>query len=120
MPGIIDKKYIPIEMTHDIRIKWGQQIIKTVCIFYNVKEDRLFGKCRTIDLVRACQVSSYLIKTKINNLTYQQISALFGKRYLCKNGHDHAAIIHNLNKVRDLVSIGDNIKQDIDQLLKLI
>lgn len=120
MPGMISKKYIPIELTHEIRIEWANQIIKTVCVFYNVKQESLMSKSRTIDLVRACQVSSYLIKTKINDLSLKQISALYGSRYYGINGHDHSAIVHNLSKVKDLISIEDGIKQDIEQLLKLI
>ena len=120
MPGMISKKYIPIELTHEIRIEWANQIIKTVCVFYNVKHESLMSKSRTIDLVRACQVSTYLIKTKINDLSYKQISALYGSRYYGARGHDHSAIVHNLSKVKDFISIEDGIKQDIEQLLKLI
>lgn len=119
-PGIIDKRFIPANMTHEIRIQWAQQIIKTVCIFYNVTIENIQSKRRTTDLVRACQVSTYFIKHKVQDLSLKQTSALFGTRYLGANGHDHSAIVHNLAKVRDLIHVGDGIKEDIAQLEKLL
>lgn len=119
-PGTIDRKHIPAQMTHEIRVQWAQQIIKTVCVFYDVKVESVMSKCRTTDLIRAAQVATYLIKTKINDLSLKQISSQFGTRYYGANGHDHSAIVHNLTKVRDLISIGDGIGQDIEKLMKLI
>lgn len=119
-PGVIDKRFIPANLTHEIRIQWAQQIIKTVCIFYNVSLDNLQSKRRTTDLVRACQVSTYFIKNKVQDLSLKQISALFGTRYLGVNGHDHSAIVHNIAKVNDLLHVGDGIKEDIEQLKKLL
>lgn len=119
-PGTIRRLYIPAQMTHEIRVQWAQQIIKTVAVFYNVNIESMQGKRRTTDLVRACQVATYLIKTKITDLSLREVSAQFGKRYYGANGHDHSAIVHNMNKVRDLVSVSDGIQKDIDKLLKLI
>ena len=119
-PGTIDRKHIPANMTHEIRIQWAQQIIKTVCVFYDVKVESLMSKSRTSDLIRAAQVATYLIKTKITDLSLKQVSAQFGTRYYGINGHDHSAIVHNISKVRDLISIGDSINQDIEKLLKMI
>lgn len=119
-PGTISRKFIPANMTHEIRLQWAQQILKTVAVFYNVRLEDMQGKRRTTDLVRACQVSTYLIRIKITDLSLKQVSAIFGSRYLGANGHDHSAIVHNFAKVNDLISIGDGIQKDIEQLLKLI
>ena len=119
-PGTIDRKHIPANMTHEIRVQWAQQIIKTVCVYYDVKIESVMSKSRTTDLIRAAQVATYLIKTKINDLSLKQISSQFGSRYYGVNGHDHSAIVHNLSKVRDMISINDGITQDIEQLQKLI
>jgi len=119
-PGTISRKFIPANMTHEIRLQWAQQILKTVAVFYNVRIEDMQGKRRTTDLVRACQVSTYLIRIKITDLSLKQVSAIFGSRYLGQNGHDHSAIVHNFAKVNDLISVGDGIQKDIEQLLKLI
>lgn len=119
-PGCIDKKYIPAQMTHEIRVQFAKQIVKTVAIFYNVSIEAMQGKTRTKDLMRACQVSTYLIRAKIQDLSLKEVSAIFGNRYLGANGHDHSAIVHNMAKINDYLSIGDSIAQDIEQLKKLI
>jgi chromosomal replication initiator protein len=119
-PGTISRKHIPAQLTHEIRVQWAQQIIKTVAVFYNVRVEDMQGKRRTTDLVRACQVSTYLIRIKITDLSLKQVSALFGSRYLGANGHDHSCIVHNFAKVNNYISIGDGIAKDIEQLLKLI
>ncbi len=119
-PGTATKQYIPAQMTYRVREQWAQQIIHTVSIFYNVEICLIKGKKRSCDLIRSVQVSTYLIKLKIKSMSLREIAAQFDKRYYGNKGYDHSAIIHNLNKVNDLLSIGDSISADIDKLIKLI
>jgi len=121
-PGIVKTKYIPAQMTSEIRIQYANQIIETVARFYGVEIENLFSKRRGHDLTTVAQVSSYLIKLKIPQMDLVSIAKLFGLRYVCRSGfnYDHSAIIYNRSKVEDFIKINDPIKDDIEKLKMMI
>jgi chromosomal replication initiation ATPase DnaA len=48
------------------------------------------------------------------------IASLFGNRYYGRIGFDHSAILHNKNKLQDLLDTDPQIQTDVDSLLKMI
>jgi len=121
-PGVIDSKYIPAQMTAEIRLSYAKQIIETVSRFYGVELENLYSKKRGHDLTQAAQVSSYLIKLKIPQMDLVTIAKLFGVRYLCKDliNHDHSAIIYNRDRIADFIKVNDYIVEDIEKLKLII
>lgn len=88
----------------------AEDIIKSVCAFYNVKPTLLRGIKRDAGIVRARQVAMYLLKTELS-LTFVEIGGLLG-------GRDHTTIMHGVDKIEKLVDNKAQISQDIIGITK--
>jgi chromosomal replication initiator protein len=88
----------------------AEDIVKYVCLYYNVKPTQLKGPKRDAGLVRARQVTMYLLKEELR-LTQVEIGNLLG-------GRDHTTIMHGVDKIRDLVENKDIIHEDIKGIIK--
>lgn len=121
-PGLVSNKYIPINMTHEMRLEYANSIIKTVADFYGIEVSDMKGKTRLGDLPYACQIASYYIKEKIPMLRLTQIAELFGKRYLLKDEitADHTAIIYNYKCVKGWLKINDDRAKDVLTIKNLL
>ena len=121
IPGVKTKKYNPIDGTTEIRHLRALSIIDTVAKFYGVPlSDVHKNKKRSGDIPLVCQLSSYIICTKLPKITRETVATFYGDRYIGENGPDHSAICHNLRTVRGYLKVNDPICKDIEQLLKLI
>lgn len=107
-------------MTEKMRLQYGKQIIETVAKYYDVEIEKVYKKVKTDDLVKVRQVSSYLICQRIPNMRLQQVASLFGQRYATVRGYDHTAVIFNKQKISDLISVNDSVKDDIETIKNLI
>lgn len=87
----------------------AEDIIKSVCEYYNVKSTQLKGPRRDAGLVRARQVAMYLLKEQLR-LTQVEIGNLLG-------GRDHTTIMHGVDKIRGLVENKDMINEDIKGII---
>jgi chromosomal replication initiation ATPase DnaA len=96
----------------------ANDIIQKVCDYYCVDINNVCSKKRDRRHAIPCQVSCYLIKSKIGKvLSYNEIALLFKDRYIGSNGlPDHAAIIYNKNLVSNFIDANDSIVQDIEKL----
>lgn len=74
---------------------YADDVITTVCEFYQIKQTQLKGPKREASLVRARQVTMYLLKTELG-LTYMEIGNVLG-------GRDHTTIMHGVEKIEQLV-----------------
>ncbi len=83
----------------------ADDIIKVVCDFYRIKLTQLKGPKRDASLVRARQITMYLLKSKLG-LTYAEIGNLLG-------GRDHTTIMHGVEKIDLLVDNKGPIVGDI-------
>jgi chromosomal replication initiator protein len=88
----------------------SDDVIKYVCSFYNVKPTQLRGPKRAAGLVRARQVTMYLLKEKLQ-MTQVEIGNLLG-------GRDHTTIMHGVDKIRILVENKDMVGEDIKRIMK--
>lgn len=74
---------------------YADDVITTVCEFYQIKQTQLKGPKRDASLVRARQVTMYLLKSELG-LTYVEIGNVLG-------GRDHTTIMHGVEKIEHLV-----------------
>lgn len=70
-------------------------VIRGICTFYNIKPTQLKGPKRDASLVKARQITMYLLKKELN-LTFAEIGNLLG-------GRDHTTVMHGVEKVETLV-----------------
>ena len=83
----------------------SDDIISYVCSYYKIKPTQLKGPRRTASLVKARQVTMYLLQTELR-LTLVEIGNLLG-------GRDHTTIIHGVDKIKDLVDKKERVSEDI-------
>lgn len=70
-------------------------VIKSVCMFYNIKPTQLKGARRGASLVKARQIAMFLLKKEVG-LTFVEIGNLLG-------GRDHTTIMHGVDKIEALL-----------------
>ncbi|MBU1092622.1 chromosomal replication initiator protein DnaA [Patescibacteria group bacterium] len=77
------------------KILRATDIIKTVSKYYDLKREDLLGKRRNQEVVVPRQILIYLMREELD-LPYTAIAREIG-------GKDHTTIIHNYNKIKNLV-----------------
>lgn len=116
-------KNIPITADFASKVLRGQKstqvsqlhpddIINSVCSFYNVKPTQLKGPKRDAFLVRARQATMYLLKTELG-LTHVEIGNLLG-------GRDHTTIMYGVEKVEGLLLSKTQASSEILGITKLL
>ncbi len=81
------------------------ELLKTVCAYYNIKITDLKGKSRVKEYVVPRQVSMYLLK-KFTDTPYMVIGDILG-------GRDHTTIMHGTEKVELELNADTRIKADV-------
>jgi len=82
-----------------------EDVIKSVCEFYQIKQTQLKSPKRDALLVRARQVAMYLLKTELG-LTLVEIGNALG-------GRDHTTIMHGVEKIELQLQAKTKIAEDI-------
>ncbi len=90
----------------------AEDVIKTVCEYFGVKPTQIKGPKRDASLVKARQVTMYLLKDQLG-LTFVEIGNLLG-------GRDHTTIMHGVEKIEGLVENKAKITQDIVGITKTL
>ncbi len=88
------------------------ELLKTVCAYYNIKITDLKGKSRVKEYVVPRQVSMYLLK-KFTNTPYMVIGDILG-------GRDHTTIMHGTEKVEQELSLDTKIKVDVSNIKRTL
>jgi chromosomal replication initiator protein len=83
----------------------ADDIIEYVCSYYRMKPTQLKGPRRNASLVKARQVTMYLLQKELH-LTLVEIGNHLG-------GRDHTTIIHGVDKIKTLVDNKEEITEDI-------
>lgn len=73
----------------------ADNVIESVCAFYNIKPTQLKGPKRDASLVKARQVAMFLLKKELR-LTLVEIGNILG-------GRDHTTVMHGVEKVEGLL-----------------
>lgn len=91
---------------------YADDVITAVCRFYNIKPTLLKGPKRDAPIVRARQVTMYLLKNELE-LTFMEIGNLLG-------GRDHTTIMHGVEKIEHLILNKAMVNEDIRGITKSI
>ena len=83
----------------------SEDIIAIVCEYFGVKGTQLKGPKREASLVRARQISMYLLKHELG-LTLVEIGNMLG-------GRDHTTVMHGVGKIEALLSNNPHVTEDI-------
>lgn len=87
-------------------------IIRIVCEHFGIPFEQLKDKCRRRPVVYKRQILMFLLVYYTND-TYLEIGNLFEK--------DHTTVIHSKDLVKDLMSIDDKMKDDVEAIkMKII
>lgn len=84
------------------------QIIETICEFYDIKTTQLKGKKRDAFLVRPRHVCMYLLKEE-GGLTYMEIGNVLG-------GRDHTTVMHAVTKIEKMLADSENTQEEIGSI----
>ena len=83
----------------------SDDIIKSTCEYYDVKPTQLKGPKRDAALVKARQVTMFLLKQELGT-TLVEIGNLLG-------GRDHTTIMHGIEKVENLLKNSAELNEEI-------
>lgn len=93
-PGLAEKA---LQSNADLRKELRpEDVINSICEFYQIKPTQLKGIKRDAKLVRARQACMYVLK-KESGLTFSEIGNLLG-------GRDHTTIMHGVDKIEGLIT----------------
>ncbi len=83
-------------------------IIKTICSYYDIKQSHLKGPSRTDNVALPRQVAMYLLRTELG-LKHAEIAYLLKRK-------DHTTIIHGVEKINRLLVKDPIFKQELDRI----
>lgn len=89
-----------------------EDVIKGVCSFYNIKPTLLKGPKRDAPVVKARQITMYLLKNELG-LTYVEIGNILG-------GRDHTTVMHGVDKIELLSTKSTPVSEDIVGISKML
>ncbi len=87
-----------------------EQILDTVCQFYNVDQRMVSSKSRKREYAQARQISMFLSK-KLTDQSFSRIGLLIGKK-------DHATVLHACKTIKGLIEMDKNLRTQIDEIEK--
>lgn len=87
-------------------------VMNAVCHYFGVKPTQLKGPRRDASLVRARQVTMYILKHNLN-LTFSEIGHLLG-------GRDHTTVMHGVNKIARTVDSQSGVSAEIKGIEKVL
>lgn len=90
------------------RLMNKEEVISTVANFYSVSIEGILSKQRDADLVKARQITMYLLKKELN-LTTSEIGRYLGNR-------NHSTVIHGIDKISKLIINSTEDKKIIFQI----
>ena len=89
-----------------------QDILKTVCSFYNIKQVHLKGKTRSSKIALTRQIAMYLLRTELD-LNLEEVA------YITKR-KDHTTVIHAVNKIQSMLIKDTSFKEEVDMIVNSV
>ena len=87
-------------------------VLRTVCDYYNVKPTQLRGTRRDALFVKPRQICMYLLKEDLK-ITLVEIGNLLG-------GRDHTTIMHGVEKIRELKELNPQLQQEVNAIKSML
>jgi chromosomal replication initiator protein len=88
------------------------QIIKTTCEYYNIRQADITGSSRARAVARPRQMAMYLSKT-LTSRSYPEIARKLG-------GRDHTTVLYGVRKIEELMSVDSQIAEDAELLRRML
>lgn len=108
--GLIDK-LLKSEAKRSLNEIDIQRITYIVSNYFNIPEEQIRGKKRTVNLVKARHIAIYLSR-KLTNLTSTQIGMYFHR--------DHSSVITTEKKINEILTRNKQEYKEIDEIIKII
>lgn len=103
-PGLINR-LLGDKAREDSLVIRPDDVIASVCSYYNVKPTQLKGSKRDASLVTSRHMCMYLLKVEVR-LTYTEIGNLLG-------GRDHTTIMHGVEKIRKMLETNSRTSEEM-------
>lgn len=87
-----------------------QDVLKTICSFYNIKLSHIKGSSRTSNLVLPRQIAMYILRNQLK-MKQEEIAFFLNRK-------DHTTVIHAVDKINRLILRDPTLKSEIDQITK--
>lgn len=89
-----------------------EDVIESTCKYYNIKSTQLRGPKRNASLVRARQVTMYILQKELG-LTLVEIGNVLG-------GRDHTTVMHGVEKVENMAEKTPAFSEEIRGIIKML
>lgn len=99
-----------IDATRDVVVE-PDAVFAAVCKFFKIKKEALVGGRRRADLAFARQVLMFLLRNDVG-LSLVGVGQMVG-------GRDHSTVIHSVDKVEELISQKNNIRDVVERIRML-
>ncbi len=86
-----------------------QQVIKTVCSYYNVPPSLIKKATRKENIVLPRQIIMYLLRLSLN-LKFEEVAFILNRK-------DHTTIMHGVDKITALMMKDPTIKEGVDRIM---
>lgn len=87
-------------------------VIKAVCLHYNVKQSHIKGATRDNNIVFPRQITMYLLRNELK-LKLEEVAYILKRK-------DHTTIMHGVEKIQRLRLSDENIKKEIEGIVQNI
>lgn len=102
-------EYITVNETKRVSMN---DILKTVCDYYNVSIDDINSKKRSHDIAYPRHVATWLCRNMTDN-SLEQVGKAVGDR-------DHATVINSIDRINKRISSDSNTKTEIEEIKNLL
>lgn len=89
-----------------------QEIIKSVCTYFNIRPHQIKSKERSARIALIRQIIMYLIRKELN-LTLSQTAKILKRK-------DHTTVLHAEEKIKSLIMKNPSFKKDIDNIIQTL
>lgn len=88
------------------------EIVKSICDYYQIEESIIYSKTRRKDVVYPRQVIMYLLREEYN-ISYPSIGDKLG-------GRDHTTVIHSYEKIKNELKTNSHLIKEIEDLRSIL
>lgn len=89
-----------------------QDILKTICSYYEVSLSQLKSPVRRKNITQPRQIAMYLLR-QLLQLTYDEIGIMLKRK-------DHTTVIHGVNKITQRLMKDPELKSNVDKIIEVI
>ncbi len=106
----IVEKYFSSQIKNNQKKVTVDDVLKTICSFYNIKLSQLKSNSRVSNFVLPRQVAMYILREYLK-MKQEEIAYVLKRK-------DHTTVIHGVEKVRQLILKNSLIKEEVDKIIQ--